>query len=178
MNQRVKVFSSKTNPPQWITGTIVHRSNKKVCILSDSHWSECIQNRTYNTKAYEWFDKDDNNFKELNDDIIEYSKLATSDGASTINADSYEIISNEVIIENSINEIHQIEEGDDSDSYYFHQIFHDHTKQFQTASKITELTMYSNKQLIYIESLKQLFAFVGKTVFHCDIVSIKKPNSV
>ena len=157
------------SPPQWITGTIIHRSNKKVCIQSDGHWSHYIKNAV---KVYEWFNKDDNNFQELHDDIVEFSKLAIFDDDSTIDDDSYEIISNEVNIQNSINERHRIA----SHAYYFHQIFDDHMEQFETVSHITEfseLRPLSMKQLIYIESLKQLFAFVDNNVFYCDI---RSPN--
>eukprot|EP01084_Bolivina_argentea_P291073 500199_1 len=227
---RVKVFTSKTFIPQWVTAKIIHETEKKVCIQFDQHWVDCID--TPDMNAYEWIHKNNDNkivIKHFNQEPVKYSTLPTGnkirdcwkkgdkvkiypnsysksclgkilrigedehgeflecdytlygkemtkkldryscDIQPILWKSDYHSIRNKVTMPNPINEIHAIFD-------IKHKKWNEKTQQFETVSKLFENSkrdndhnISHNKGLIYIESLKQLFAFVDNDIFYCDI---------
>eukprot|EP01084_Bolivina_argentea_P291074 500203_1 len=165
VGQRVKVFTSKTPTPQWITGKIIHQIKKKVCIQFDNHWINCIDTNGIN--GYEWIHNHDDEtiIKDLNQKTVKYSTCNSK------MSNFYSIISNEVRIPNPVNEVHRI-------LYSILSIDVSHLKRneeteiFEIVSTVydhSDFKEISNYWLIYIESLKQLFVFVNSDILYCDI---------
>eukprot|EP01084_Bolivina_argentea_P045829 84343_1 len=174
LDQRVKLFTSKTPTPQWITGTIIHQTNQKICIQFDKHWVD-FNSTTTSINSYEWIHHNDKNIKDFHKETFKHFALPTYNSK----------ICDKVTIPNPINDVHRIQYqhvGVHPSQYNLtHQKWNDETQQFENMSALyknrpsgypSSIDSYrdiSNQWLIYIASMKQLFAFVATDILYCNI---------
>eukprot|EP01084_Bolivina_argentea_P134181 236729_1 len=135
--QRVKVLTSKTPIPQWITGKVIHETTKKVCIKFDEHW--------VGIEKHEWVHKNSDNkivIKHLNQQLVKYCTLPMY--KNEIHDSWKKGESNKVTIPDPINELHTIYSTMftynifDWNPDFTHKKWNEKTEKFETISILYE----------------------------------------